>query len=749
MKAWILRLVAVAGLAVVTGPLAEAGDWPHWRGPEQDGISREKNLPSDWSLDGKNLVWTSEIGGRAAPIVMNGRVYLNCRTAQDEGDPVAKIDVQEQVVCWDAETGEVLWRDLFNVVQTDIPAPRVGWASMVGDKETGFVYVHSVSGIFRCYTPDGKVVWEHSLFEEYGKISGYGGRTQTPIIDEDRVVVSFLAMNWGETKSPPPKQTYYAFDKRTGELLWTSAPGGAPLDTNYSVPIVKVINGVRMMIGGNSDGSVCAFQARTGKPIWRFRMSKRGLNVSVVTDGKYVYAAHGEDNIDSVKFGRIQCIDATGQGDVTETHGLWRVEDLKVGYASLLVKDGILYAVADTGRLYAFDSKTGDQLWDYNLGTVGKGSPVWADGKLYVMEVNGNIHILKPSREGCEELSHVELKATQVEGLDEIYASPAIANGKVYFVTRDRTICIAKEGAKPESAPIPPMGKEIAPQQEITQLHLYPYETVLRPGDEVEYEIHGFDKNGQFVRTLDLDDAELTLEGINDFAKLDKLTLKLDNQVKMATGSVTATFGELSTKARFRVFPELPWKWDFSGLEGTAVPETWILAFLKLKPAVLDGEPVMRQSISRGRPSVYVWLGPPDMKDYTIQADFLMKEEKRRLPTVGVTAQRYNFVMKGNFAKLGIQTWPAHLRLNTNNRDAEQRFLSNPDVWYTLKMRVDIKDGKAHVKGKVWEREKAEPEAWTMEVVDPHPNTEGSPGLYFYSLADSYVDNVIVTPSKK
>ena len=56
---------------------------------------------------------------------------------------------------------------------------------------------------------------------------------------------------------------------------------------------------------------------------------------------------------------------------------------------SLLVKDGILYVVADTGRMYAYDSKNGKELWTYNLGTVGKGSPVWADGKLYVMEVTG------------------------------------------------------------------------------------------------------------------------------------------------------------------------------------------------------------------------------------------------------------------------------------------------------------------------------------------------------------------------
>ena len=76
---------------------------------------------------------------------------------------------------------------------------------MAGDPETGNVFVHSVSGLFRCYSPKGKVLWETSLAEDFGKISGYGGRTQTPIVDENRVIVSFLQLNWGKTAVPPPK----------------------------------------------------------------------------------------------------------------------------------------------------------------------------------------------------------------------------------------------------------------------------------------------------------------------------------------------------------------------------------------------------------------------------------------------------------------------------------------------------------------------------------------------------------------
>lgn len=153
-------LIGISLSLLLAGTLS-AGDWPYWRGPETNGISREKNLIDDWDLaSGKNVLWTSDIGGRAAPIILNGKVYLNCRTEHDIADPKEVIHAREQVVCWDLNTGKVLWQDVFNVFQTDIPAPRVGWASMVGDTETGNVYAHTVSGLLRCYSGDGELLWE-------------------------------------------------------------------------------------------------------------------------------------------------------------------------------------------------------------------------------------------------------------------------------------------------------------------------------------------------------------------------------------------------------------------------------------------------------------------------------------------------------------------------------------------------------------------------------------------------------------
>lgn len=125
-------------------------NWTHWRGSLHDGISRERGLVDDWSLAGKNVCWQTNIGGRATPVIMQGRVYFNCRTVANDRESKRTSDLREQVVCIDLQTGELLWRDEFNVAQTDIAVERVGWASMAGDPETGFVYMHSVSGLLRC-----------------------------------------------------------------------------------------------------------------------------------------------------------------------------------------------------------------------------------------------------------------------------------------------------------------------------------------------------------------------------------------------------------------------------------------------------------------------------------------------------------------------------------------------------------------------------------------------------------------------
>lgn len=415
---------------------ASAGDWPSWRGTDQDGTSSETELISNWSVEGENLLWQAEFIGRSTPIVLNDRVYVIGRVGKD-------ISEQERIACFDGKTGDILWNHQINVFHTTISFNRVGWTSPIGDPETGNIYIHGVQGLFICFDKDGNIVWSHSLTEEYGRISGYGGRVHTPMIAGNLVVVSYLNAGWGNQSIP--RHRYFAFDKETGDLIWVSTPGGRPLDTTYSTPIATEINGQMLIIGGNADGSVYAMKQTTGEMVWGFKLSQRGLNTSVIASGTKIYATHSEENIDNTEMGRVVCIDATGTGDVTKTHEMWRYDAVNVGYASPTLNDGKLYVVDNSANMHCLNAETGDRLWHHSIGTVGKGSPVWADGKLYVTEVNGKFHILQPGLDKCDTLSVQEISREHEDHFVEIYGSPAISNGRIYFTTEEHVFCIGRK----------------------------------------------------------------------------------------------------------------------------------------------------------------------------------------------------------------------------------------------------------------------------------------------------------------
>jgi outer membrane protein assembly factor BamB len=247
----VLLLSLAAGLAL------DASDWPEWRGPTRDGRSAETNLPARWSPAGENLAWTLPFGARSAPVVFGNRLYLQAATP---GDTAL---TQERLVAVDVASGKVVWEHRFSLYLSDVPQGRVGWASPAVDPETGNIYVFTVAGQLVGLSPQGKVLWDRSLPEEYGVITTHGGRTTSPIIDGDKVVLNALLQNWGPDLGRPGNR-YFAFDKRTGQTIWVSSPQARHYDTNFSTPIVATVTGTRLLIGGGTVGGFHARQGVTG-----------------------------------------------------------------------------------------------------------------------------------------------------------------------------------------------------------------------------------------------------------------------------------------------------------------------------------------------------------------------------------------------------------------------------------------------------------------------------------------------------
>ena len=725
-----IRIAAAIPLVTLTfaASAVQASEWPSWRGPSQNSVSDETGLISSWSKDGENLIWRADFVGRSTPVVFDERVCANGRTGEGKTK-------QAVVTCWNAANGELLWERRFNVYNTTVPFNRVGWASVVADPETGYLYAHGVDGLLICFDREGQTVWEWRLGEDFGRASGYGGRTHTPMLDEDRLILSVIGAHWGD-HAGPPRHRYFAFDKRTGDVVWVSKPSNKrPADMNtQSTPVAAVINEQRLLIGGYADGWIYAIKARTGENVWEFHLSQRGINTSVVVDGTTVYATHSEENIDEGTMGRLVAIDATGTGDVTQTHEKWRVNELSVGFSSPMIHAGRLYVVDNSASLYAVETSNGTIVWQHSLGTVGKASPVWADGKIYMTEVNGNVHILQPGPSGATPLDeeHLEVEDGRYA---EIYGSFAVAYGRLYFTSEEGIYCLGDKGAAFSAEPGRPLelAEDAAPPGATASLiQVIPAEVVATAGDTVTFTVRSFDDKGRLLRA---ERAAWSLDGVRGQIGSDG-TLTTDRETGSHGGKVVARVGSLTATAQVRVAGPLPFLENFE----TGRPTHWIGGGPSLRVVDQAGEQLLQKGPSpTGIHRHAVYIGPESMSGYTVQADVMTTKKGRRRADLGLINSGYTIDLQGNHQRLEVRAWAAEMRL------AERAtFEWEAGVWYTMKLRVDAEENRSIIRGKVWRRDAREPDRWTITVEDPMAIQHGSPGLIGYAPVDIFFDNVSV-----
>jgi outer membrane protein assembly factor BamB len=716
-------------LFILLAPVS-ANDWAEWRGPARDGISTERNLPVKWSPTGEGLAWKAPYGGRSAPIVMGDQVFLQNSVGKGE-------TLQERVLALDANSGKLLWEHRFNVYLSDVPPHRVGWASPVGDPATGNIYVFGVGGTLLGLTRDGKVLWERSLGEDFGLLTTHGGRTVSPIVDGDLVIVSGVTFMWGQHGRGAHR--FMAFDKRTGDTIWVSAPGGRPYDTTYAPPIIANINGTRLLIQGASDGVVHAIKPQTGEPVWKYEISKRGLNTGVVVHGTTAILTHSEENLDSSEMGMIVAVDAAAKGDIKKEQVRWRTYGWQGGFSSPVLDGDRLYQLDNGANIAAFDVNTGKQLWLKNLGTIQKGSPVLADGKLYVGTENGKFFILRPSATGAEILDEDQL-GTEAQP-EAIVASPAVSNGHVYVVSDSNIYCIGKRSHHNSNQPAPVEGLP-NPNRPATHVQVIPTELLLRPGDNVQFRVRLFDEQGRFIREEPA--ADWSLDQLKGTIDKGQFVAAPDGGTQ--AGLVKATVGGLTGSASVRVFAQLPWNETFDSMAVNTIPATWVNHTMKFTVRDINGNKVLVKTtegsslLSRAR----AYMGPSNLSNYTVEADVFATQKRRQQGDAGVIAQRYGLTLFGNSQDLHIEPWQPEIA-----RTVSIPFPWKPDTWYRLKLEVqNLPDGKTRARGKAWLASEPEPANWMIERIDPIPNRQGAPGIFGNALAELYFDNLKVYQNK-
>jgi hypothetical protein len=231
-----------------------------------------------------------------------------------------------------------------------------------------------------------------------------------------------------------------------------------------------------------------------------------------------------------------------------------------------------------------------------------------------------------------------------------------------------------------------------------------------------------------------------------------------DSATKPSAGAFMATSGDLKGTIRARALPYLPLNQDFESSTLTETnlsdgalfaypPLPWIGARFKFEVRDLNGSKVLAKTIDNAFfARATVFLGAPDAKNYTIEADVMSDGRARgttilKMSEVGVINQRYAIVLKGNEQKLEISSNFERLRVMKD-------FKWSPKEWYHLKSRVDVAaDGTGVVRAKAWKKGDPEPTEWTLEAPHKTAHQEGSPGLFGFSPQAErvYIDNIKVT----
>lgn len=383
-------LVLLSALAVL------AENWPQFRGPGGEGHSTETNLPLTWT-ESENVLWKVALPGKgwSSPVIVDNEIWL---TAATEGDRSLRALVVE------ARTGKIL----HNVEVFRLSSPVAGHsknsaASPSAIVDGAHVYVHFGSYGTACLRRDGTVVWRTQELK-YSQVHGPGG---SPVLFENLLIINCDGNS---------TQFVVALDKNTGKIVWRR---DRPSAMAYATPlIIRTASGPQLVSPGAFRA--IAYNPATGEELWFVRYGDGFSNVPRPVFGQgLVYLCTGfyQPNLLAVR--------VNGKGDVTSSHMQWKTaRGTPLTPSPLLVGDEI-YMVSDNGILSCLDAKTGKENWRQRVPGTYSASPVFADGRIYLLNESGETTVIAPGKE------FKKLASNLMEG--EFLASMGVSSGAFYL----------------------------------------------------------------------------------------------------------------------------------------------------------------------------------------------------------------------------------------------------------------------------------------------------------------------------
>jgi outer membrane protein assembly factor BamB len=404
------HLSSLAAVLVSSLCCAHGDDWPQWRGPKRDGISRETGLLKQWPAEGPKLLWQlKEIGnGYSTPAIVRDRIYVLGNEGVDN-EFVQALAVSDGKKIWSARLGKV---------GPNPPQMSYTGARSTPTVEDKFLYALGSDGDLVCLDTDtGKVRWQKNLRADFGGKPGDWAYSESPLID-------------GETLVCTPggsEATLAALNKKTGQVIWKCAvPEGD--QAAFASAIMVEAGGVKQYVQLLQKGLV-GVDATTGKFLWRYGKPVSRFNANIPTplasDG-YIYVASAGTGAGAVK------LKATESG--VEPEQMYFETKLPTAIGGVVKVGEFLYGTTG-GAMVCIEFTTGRVKWEDRA--LGAASLLFADGRLYLHGENGEVGLVEATPEGYRQKGRFTPPGAPDRGRSKAWAYPAVANGRLYI--RDLT----------------------------------------------------------------------------------------------------------------------------------------------------------------------------------------------------------------------------------------------------------------------------------------------------------------------
>ena len=420
----LVRIFVLGGLLLITNPVF-AGNWPHWRGPDRNGVSNEVNLPTEWDTE-TNVIWKLKMPEwtGSTPIIWNDLIFLSV----SDGETI-------ELWCLDRDRGEPIWKRFLSAGNRRQRKQNMSSPSPVTDGKR--IWVMTGTGILKAFDFAGNEIWVRDIQASYGRFGLNWGYASSPLLHGDALYVQVLHGMRTDDAS-----YVLRIDRDTGETVWrverpTQALRESP--DSYTTPALLEYDDTTEIVITGGD-AVTGYDPETGEELWRadgLNPTRNGayrIVASPVVMGDIVYAP--------TRVRPLLAIKAGGRGDILDSHVIWSTDNGPD--VPTPVTDGeYFYVVNDRGIVFVHDAQTGAEIYGRQRIRPGtySASPVLADGKIYITNEGGLTTVFKAGPE-FELLAENPLD-------DYCLSSIAVSDGQIFIRTTAHLYAIGERRSGP------------------------------------------------------------------------------------------------------------------------------------------------------------------------------------------------------------------------------------------------------------------------------------------------------------